>query len=266
MTFWKEKVVWITGASSGIGESLAFMLHNHGALLILSARNKEKLEQLAVSLNQTMTSVHVLPMDVSQLDQLATKASEAIEVFGRIDVIIHNAGVSQRDTALNSSLAVDQTLMDVNYMGPVALTKALLPHFVGRQSGYIAVTSSVAAKLHTPLRSAYCSSKAALHGFFDAIRAEHHKDQIQVTVVCPGFIQTDISKNALTGDGQKYDKIDEAIQKGITVEDCCRRYLKAIENGQAEVTIAGAKEHFGLFINKFFPGLFRYMIRKMKVT
>ena len=266
MAFWKDKVVWVTGASSGIGESLARKLNAQGASMILSARNIEKLRHIADDLDPSGKHVEILAMDVSQTDQATTRAAEAIQFFGHLDAIIHNAGISQRDTAFNSSLKIDQNLMAVNYLGPVALTKALLPHFVERQAGFIAVTSSVAAKLHTPLRSAYCSSKAALHGFFNAVRAEHHKDGIQVTIVCPGFVQTDISRNAMIGDGSTYDKVDEAIAKGIPVDVCTKRYLKAIADGRSEVVIAGTKERFGLFVNRFFPAAFRYMVRNMKVT
>jgi short-subunit dehydrogenase len=263
---WTNKVIWITGASSGIGEELVYQLAEKGARIILSARNTDKLEAIKQQAGLDHTTGHIYPLDVSDYHDLATAAQNMIDRFGRIDVLINNAGVTQRAVAADTLISVDERLMNTNYFGAIALTKALLPHFLERQSGIIAVTSSVAGKIGTPLRTAYCASKHALYGFYESLRAEVYQHGIQVTLVCPGFINTDISRNALKGDGSKYGISDEAQAKGVPVKRCVKLYIKALEDGKEEVIIAGMKEKSGILLSRFIPGLLRRMMRRVKVT
>ena len=260
-----EKVFWITGASSGIGKSLVIELSNNNVSLILSSRNKEQL--IAVK-NQCKNpeKVVVLPLDLEDYQNLDSKVATAISFFGKIDVLINNGGISQRSLAKNTDILVDKRLMDVNYLGTVALTKALLPHFIKNKSGHFVVTTSIVGKIGTPLRSTYAATKHALHGFFDSLRAEVFNDNISVTLVCPGFVTTNVSKNALTGDGTPQQKMDTATANGIHPDRFAKLMLKAIKNKREEVYIAGAKEKLAVFVKRFFPKMLSKMIRKLSVT
>jgi short-subunit dehydrogenase len=260
-----NKVVWITGASSGIGKALAIELSKQGAKLILSARNTEKLEAVK-QLCATIDSVKVLPLDLEDYLSLENKVEEAINWFGRIDILVNNGGVSQRSLASETSIAVDKRIMDINYLGTVALTKAVLPHFIKNKKGQFVVTTSIVGKIGTPLRSSYAASKHALHGFFDCLRAENHKHNISVTLVCPGFVNTNVSINALTGDGSPQNKMDTATQNGIAPDRFAKIMTKAIAKKKEEVYIAGAKEKLGVYAKRFYPKLLSKMIRRLSVT
>ncbi len=261
----RNKIVWITGASSGIGKSLAIQLSNLDAKLILSARNSKKLNEVK-SLCKNAESVQVLPLDLEDYSHLALKVTEAIACFGKVDVLVNNGGVSQRSLASDTSIEVDKRIMNVNYLGTVALTKALLPHFIANKSGQFVVTTSIVGKIGTPLRSSYAASKHALHGFFDSLRAENHKHNIAITIVCPGFVTTNVSMNALTGDGSPQNTMDTATQNGIDPDTFAKLMAKAIYKKKEEVYIAGAKEKLGVYVKRFFPKILSVMIRKLSVT
>ena len=188
-----DKIIWITGASSGIGKSLAIKLSNQNAKIILSSRKNQELE-LVKKLCKNPNNVKIVTLDLEDYTNLQPKVDQAIAAFGKIDILVNNGGISQRSFAKDTQIAVDKRIMDINYLGTVALSKALLPHFIKNQLGHFVVTTSIVGKIGTPLRSSYAASKHALHGFFDSLRAEHYKDQIAVTLVCPGFVNTNISK------------------------------------------------------------------------
>lgn len=258
-------VYWITGASSGIGKSLAIEFSRQSTKLILSSRNKKVLEEVK-KLCKHPENVKVLPIDLEKYDELPKKVIEAINFFGKIDVLVNNGGISQRSLAENTTIEVDKRLMDINYLGTVALTKALLPHFIENQKGHFVVTTSIVGRIGTPLRSSYAASKHALHGFFDSLRAEVFKYNIDVTIVCPGFVTTNISKNALTGDGSAQAKMDKATAGGINPDRFAKLMIKAIKNKKEEVHIAGAKEKLGVYAKRFYPKLLSKMVRKLSVT
>ena len=264
MTKIKDSVIWLTGASSGIGKALTFQLADQGAKLIISARRESELLKVKEKCNTDQ--VKVLPLDLSELSALEEKAKTATSYFGDIDILINAGGISQRDLAINTSLEVDRKIMDVNYFGSITLSKALLKPMVDRKSGHHVIVSSAVGIISSPLRSGYAASKHALHGFYDALRAEHYKDNIQVSIVCPGYILTDISINALMGDGSAQNKMDDAQANGITAEDCAKRIIRAIEKNKEEVYIAKGKELAGIYIKRFIPSLFSRVIRKAKVT
>jgi short-subunit dehydrogenase len=261
----KNKVVWITGASSGIGKALAIELSRQKAKLILSSRVKESLE-LVKNQCENSSEVKVLSIDLEDYTNLQTKVDRAISFFDRVDILVNNGGISQRSLLKDTQLSVDKRIIDINYLGTVALSKALLPHFIKNKKGQFVVTTSVVGKIGTPMRSSYAASKHALHGFFDSLRAEHHKDNISVTLICPGFVNTNISRNALIGNGFPQEKMDTATKKGIQPEHFARLMAKAIKNKKQEVYIAGAKEKLGVYIKRFFPKLFSVMVRKLSVT
>ncbi len=263
MQSFKNKVIWITGASSGIGESLAYELAKKGARLIISARREAELQRVKQQCCDP-GKVSVLPIDLAFTDTLKLAVESAILIYGHIDILVNNGGISQRSLASETSLDVDKKLMEVNYFGSIGLTKALIPHFKKRKSGQFVTVTSLVGKFGTPYRSGYSASKHALHGFFDALRAEVWSDGIIVTMICPGFIKTNVSINALTGSGDKLNQMDEAQAKGMSAEKCARKIVSAIKRQKREVYIGG-KEVYGVYLKRFFPALFARVLRKAKV-
>ena len=263
---WLNKTVWITGASSGIGRAAANQWAELGANVILSSRKEAALHEVSNQWSEPQQSQSlILPLDLSQSDQLAGKVTEALQWAGTIDVMVHCGGISQRSTVLETDLSVDRRVMEVDYFGTLALTKALLPHFVERKSGQFVVVTSLMGLFSSPMRSGYCGAKHALHGFFESLRAEHHNDGIGVTMVCPGFIHTNISMNAVVGDGSQQGTMDAKTGAGLTPEACAIRMVRAVERRKSEVLI-GRFEIVGAYLKRFVPGLMRRIVRKAAVT
>jgi dehydrogenase/reductase SDR family member 7B len=254
-----DKVIWITGASSGIGEALAYGFSAAGARVILSSRRERELERVRQACaNDGM--VKVLPLDLEDMASLASKTAAAIALFGRVDIIVHNGGISQRSLVVDTSMEVQRRVMELDYFSYVALTNHLLPHFLDRKAGHIVVVSSVMGKLGTPMRSAYAAAKHALHGFFDCLRAEVSGSNIQVTVLTPGYIRTNISLNAVTGDGGKLGVVGENIHNGLDPDKAAAQILRAIAAGRYESYIGKfGMEKIGLWVNRFFPA---FVIRR----
>lgn len=259
-----HKVVWITGASSGIGRQLAIDLAKKQCRLILSSRNENNLAATRNECLKFFSDVKILPLDLAETNALPDLTQQAIQAFGHIDVLINCGGISQRSLIIDTDISVDRMLMEVTYLGTVALSKALLPHFVERQAGYYVVVSSVMGKYGSPYRSGYAGAKHALHGFFDVLRMEHEKDKIEVTIVCPGFVNTDVARNALTGDGSPLGTQDKKTGEGMRVEDFARRMISAMEKRKPEVYIGG-KEAVAVYIKRFFPRLLHRMVVKSQV-
>lgn len=260
----KDKVIWITGASSGIGEALAYQLSKSGAKLILSSRDRDELFRVKQNCGGNPMNIHVHPLDLEQIDTLEQKAAEAERMFGRIDMIIHSGGVSQRSLALETRLDVAQKIMNINFWGTVAITQAVLPGMISRNSGHVVVISSLVGKFGTKLRSSYAASKHALHGYFDSLRTEMPED-VMITMVCPGFIKTRLTYNALLANGAKQDRMDDAQENGMSPDECAAQIIEAIRLGKEEVYIGG-KEKYAVLLKRFFPRYFRNKIRKAKVT
>ncbi len=260
----RNKVVWITGASSGIGEALAYAFSAEGAHLVLTARRQERLEQVKNACKGE-GKILLLPFDMTHLDCHATMVGAVIEHFGQVDVLVNNAGVSQRSLVMETDFSVDRRIMELNYFSVVHLTKQVIPFMLQHEGGHIVVVSSLLGKFSTPLRSAYCASKHALHGYFNALRAELYDQGIRVTIVCPGFVKTEVSQHALRGDGTEHGQVDPSIAKGLEPNKVAQRIVDAIHKKKEEVFIAGP-EGFALLINRFAPGLFSKIIRKARVT
>ena len=261
----KNKTIWITGASSGIGRAMALAFSNQGAHLILSARNEEKLNEVKKECRGS-GKVKVLPLDLANYNYFEEKVNTAIAFFGGIDILINSGGISQRALAKDTELTVDRTIFETNYFGTIGLTKALLPHFINKKSGQIVVISSVVGKIGTPLRSSYSGSKHALHGFFDSLRAELYDNNVSITLICPGFVNTNVSMNALKGDGSKQNKLDNATAKGLKPNDFAKIALNAIAQKRQEIVIAGFMEKLAVYVKRFFPKLLSNVIRKVDVT
>ncbi len=260
-----NKIIWITGASSGIGKSLAIELSKQHTKLILSSRNEKALNQVKNECENS-ENVKILPLDLENYNNMSSKVDEALLLFGTIDVVFNNGGISQRSLAKDTSIEVDKRIMNINYLGTVALTKAILPHFIQQNSGYFIVTTSIVGKIGTPLRSSYSASKHALHGFFDSLRAEVYQNNIKVTLACPGFVQTNVSLNALTGNGTPQNKMDSATKNGLTTKTFVKLLIKAVKKEKQEVYIGGFKEKLAVYVKRYFPKLLSTMIRKMAVT
>ena len=268
MSYVSGKVVWLTGASSGIGEALAHELAKKGAKLILSSRRKEELERVKGNCaTQAQVNIRILPLDLAEGSTLKLSCEAAIQVFGHVDILINNGGISQRSLAKETDIDVDRKVMEVDYFGTIALTKYLLPHFLKRKAGHYVTISSVMGVIGTPYRSGYAAAKHALHGFFDSLRAEVWKESknIHVTLICPGWIRTNVTLNALTGDGSKLNQMDATTDQGMSPQQFAGKMIKVVERKKEEVFIGGAKEGLALYVKRFFPGLFSRIIRKAKV-
>lgn len=259
----KHKVVWITGASSGIGKELALQLSQKECKLILSSRNKNSLEAVKKKC-QNPELVVILPLDLVDYNNMEAKVNEALSFFGGVDVLVNNGGISQRSLIIDTSIEVDKKLMEIDYLGTVSLSKALLPHFIDQKNGYYVTVTSLMGKFSSPYRSSYCGAKHALHGFFDAMRMEHEKDGVKVTLICPGFVNTDIARNALTGDGSLQKTQDIATQNGLSPKLFCKKMIKAVEKETFE-TYIGKKEILGVYLKRFFPKLLHKFVLRSQV-
>ncbi len=263
--FWEDKVCWISGASSGIGEALAYEIHRRGGRVILSARSGEKLQKLTASWPDR-ERILILPLDVSRHEDFPAAVEKALAAWGVVDILICNAGISQRSLAAQTDLSAMKQVMDTNFLGSAGLCRELLPHMIRRKQGIIAPVSSVAGKFATPLRSSYCASKMAIQGYFDSVRAECHSQGIRVSMIIPGFVKTRISINALDGQGGHHGVMDPNQEKGIPPAQAAREILRGLEKNKREIhTGITAKVHLALLLNRFFPGLLNRMLRRVKV-
>ena len=251
MKDFKNKIVWITGASDGIGKEMAIQMAKEGAKIILTARNVEKLN--AVKTILTGDEHWVYPMDLLNVDEIPKTVNDVLEKIGSVDILVNNAGISQRSLATETLIDVDRKIMELDYFAVVALTKSVLPQMQKRKSGLIITMSSVAGKIGVPMRTAYCGAKHAVIGFMDALRAETHADNIKVMVVTPGPVQTNISKNALEGDGKKHNVIDPLIANGIPVDVCVQKIIKGIKNNTPELLIGNRKTKLAVYARRFYP-------------
>lgn len=260
----KNKVVWITGASSGIGEALVYAYDKTGAKLILSSRNRDELYRVKSNCKSPV-NVHVLPLDLENTTSLADKAEEALRIYGHIDILINSGGISQRSLALETTLQTEQRLMNVNFWGTVALSKAVLPTMIAKGGGKIVCISSLVGKFGTRFRSSYSASKHALHGYFDSLRSEVYDKNIQITLICPGFIKTNVTLNALTAEGNAYGIMDHEPDNRMSAEDCAKQIVTAINTNKEEIYIGG-KEVKAILFKRFFPLRFSKYLRTAKVT
>tara|TARA_B110000285_G_scaffold180988_1_gene204161 strand:+ start:1947 stop:2801 length:855 start_codon:yes stop_codon:yes gene_type:complete len=256
-------VVWITGASSGIGAELARQYSKRNINLILSARRAAVLLEVKESC-MGHSKIQILPFDIIDFDSAPNQVEKALSFFGRVDVLINNAGISQRSLILDSKFEVFKKIIEIDYLGTVALSRAILPHFISQQSGHYVVVSSVMGKFGSPYRSGYCGAKHALHGFFDVMRMEHQKDNVYVTMVCPGFVATPIALNSIQGDGTALGKDDEATRKGLDVVYFVRKMIHAIDQKKWELSIGG-KEKLGVFLKRLSNKLVHNVVIRSRV-
>ncbi|MFW5876472.1 MAG: SDR family oxidoreductase [Myxococcota bacterium] len=250
----EDEVVWLVGASAGIGEALAHELAGQGARLILSARRAERLEKLRDDLRGRARDVQVLPFDQGDLDAAPDVARQARERAGPVDVLVLNAAIGQNGLALDTELELVERLMRVNFLGPVALAKAVVPAMVERGSGHVVVTSSTLGKFGIHRRSAYSASKHALHGYFDSLRSELRDTGVDVTLVCPGFVRTEIERRALNEAGEAYGE-NRTELKGMPADVFARKMIGVMARRELEATIGGRNERGAVWLKRLAPGL-----------
>ena len=254
-----ERVVWVTGASSGIGEALAVAFSRAGAQLILSGRRVNELERVAAACSGP--TPFVLPLDLSRPQEFAPAVLQVQRHFGRLDVLVNNAGIGQRSLAQDTLPAVERAIMEVNYFGPVGLTKAALPLLLAGGSGSVVVVSSVMAYVSTPMRSAYAASKHALHGWFDSLREEVYPAGLHVCLVCPGYVRTQLSEHALTATGAAHARPSDSPLRGVAPEQCTAAILRAIARRRDEVLVGGP-EIWAVRLKRFAPRLWAWVLRR----
>ena len=259
---YKNKVVWITGASSGIGEALVYAFDKREAKIIISARRENELERVKNNC-KNKGNIKIIQLDLEKHDLIEEKVKVAYTFFDNIDYLINNGGLTQRSLVKDTPLSIDKRLMNINFFGPISLTKAILPKMIERKQGHIIVTSSVTGKIGTSMRSAYAASKHALHGFFDSLRAEIWQDGVYITLVCPGYILTNISLNAVKADGTPYNSMDENTAKGMKPEVLAEKIIKAVSKKREEI-YPGGFEMFGIFLKKFFPRILSKILKNKK--
>jgi short-subunit dehydrogenase len=261
-----DQVVWITGASSGIGEALAKQLAAQGTTLILSARRSGELERVRVACGRDASTALVLPFDAADPAAVQAAATEALTWRGRIDVLVNNAGMTQRSLAKDTDLAVYRQLLEVNFFAAVALTRRVLPGMLERRAGHLVYTSSVVGKYGAPLRTGYAAAKHAAQGFFESLRAEVWRENVAVTIVVAGPVRTPISLHALTGDGSPHGKMDPLQDAGQDVDAAARAILAGVARRQPEVVVGRGRPLLALTLRRFVPAIFHRVIRSAKPT
>ncbi len=261
----ENKTIWITGASSGIGEALALEWAKFKPTLILSGRNIEKLENVLSKCKEAGANGSIVTLDLTELDSIQTAVNEVFKNHKAVDILVNNGGISQRATVLEGSLEVDRKVMETNFFGATVLTKFVLPKMLENKGGHFVVISSIVGKFGFPLRSAYSASKHALQGYFDSLRAEMANDNIGVTIVSPGRIRTNISLNAVDKDGKNHGVMDTGQADGMPADVCAKKIIKAVARKKKDILV-GRKELLMVHIRRFLPALYYKMASKVSAT
>lgn len=264
-------VVWITGASSGIGEYLAYELARVGCKLVLSARRQAELERVkAKCIEQTAAldaNILVLPLDVTKYDTHQDALKSVLDHFGKVDILVNNSGRSQRGFVVDTDLKVDQSMFELNVIGTFSMTKVVLPHMIERKKGHIVVVSSLAGKFGFAFSSTYSATKFALHGFFDGLRGEVFDKGITVSAICPGPIKSAIVDNAYTEDVNKSfkdkSKIKEDLSRRMDTDKFVKRMTTAIANKLDEVWISPQPELIFIYAMQYMPTITRWISKRI---
>lgn len=261
MRDFRDKLIWITGASSGIGREMALQSAKLGARLVLSARSEEAMKELQKELPDTCQSL-ILPMDMAESGNFDELAQQVLENFGAIDLVFMSAGISQRSEVIETDIAIDRRIMEVNFFGNIALAKAVLPQMRKQKSGSFCVISSVTGKTGFFLRSAYAASKHALHGYFESLRLEEYENNIKVHLICPGPVNTNIARNSIDASGKAQGIQDPMQELGMPVEECVDEIIRSIQKDELERVISKGSEAMGMKLKALFPKLYFNIVRK----
>jgi len=262
MESYRNKTVWITGASSGIGEALAERFAREGSKVIISSHEADELERVRKKLDPLSKEVYPVVFNLGNPAEVQSAAEKVLKEHGRIDILMNNGGISQRSTVLETPVEIDRRIMEINYFSGVILTKAVLPGMIENGWGQIGVTSSISGKFGFPLRSAYGAAKHALFGFYGSLRAENSRNGIRVTIFSPGRVRTNISLHALKKDGTEHGKLDAGQAGGISPEKCARKMIRAMKRNRKDVLIGG-KELIMVWIHKYCKWLFYRIVGKI---
>lgn len=257
------RVAWITGASSGIGEALVYEMVKRGARVIASSNCKPELETVKENCGLLKDRVHIACFDLSDTDNIAELVKEQLGITGRVDYLLNIGGISQRASIEETPMSLHRKIMEINYFGTIALTRAVLPYMLAQKEGHLLATSSIAGRFGFPLRSAYSASKQALHGFFETLYLENRHNNIRASVIIPGRVKTNISRHALLADGSEHGKMDPGLEKGISPEAAARTIIKGIIKNKREIKVGG-NELIMLYIRKYFPTIFFNIASKIK--
>jgi dehydrogenase/reductase SDR family member 7B len=261
--FYKGKIAWVTGGSSGIGEAIARRLAANGAILIISGTNKPGLDRIVEEIRNTGARAESIVFDLSNPTEVEDAANKAVEKYQKIDLLFNNGGVSQRTMVLDTTLAIDRKIMEINYFSGVILTKKVLPAMIEQGGGHIIATSSISGLFGFPLRSSYSASKHAMHGFYESLWTELHDKGIRTTIACPGRVRTNMSVNAIGKGGEPYGKMDHGQINGISAEKCARQILRAVMHNRRQVLIGG-KELILARLKLWMPPAFYRIVTKIK--
>ncbi len=265
MVSFKDRLVWITGASSGIGKEIAIELAKEGAKLIISSNNPEELHEVAQACKKHTGFCVDVPIDLSNPEEVKRIADNTIGKYGTIYLLINNGGISQRSLVIDTPVEIDRKLMEIDYFSYVILTKSVLPGMIAAREGFIAATSSISGKFGFPLRSAYAAAKHAIQGFFETLRIEMLPYNVSVTIAYPGRIQTNISLHAIDHNGNAHGKMDQGQQNGLDATKCAQQYIKAIRKRKPEILI-GKGELLAVHIKRLFPSIFFRIVHKISKT
>lgn len=249
------KTIWITGASSGIGRALAKYWAGNGNTLILSGRDVQRLEEIANECTIAGSKVLVRDFKLDDSNSLDLVVNEVTSCVDRIDILVNNGGIGQRSLAIETPDKVARQLFEIDFWGHINLTRNVLPFMIANGGGTIVVMSSLSGLFGFPQRSFYCASKHALHGYFETLRLEHIKDNIQVTMVCPGRIKTNISLSAITASGDVHGKMDPGQINGVETEVLASKVDRAVRV-KKKLIIVGGKEILMAYFKRFWPWLF----------
>lgn len=261
---YKDLTIWVTGASSGIGEALTIAFAKRGARIILSGRDEENLALVKSRCKNSKKHI-VIPFDITDVEQVKEAYATAKTQAGKIDWLINNAGISQRALIMDTTEDVERQIMDIDYFAQTRLSRLVLPDMLEQGGGKIVMISSVAGLLGTQYRGAYGAAKAAIHMWANSLRAELHEQGIEVATIFPGFIQTNISINALTGDGSAQGTMDAATNKGLTATSFAKQVVKALTKGEEYIIVAGRKEKLATKVNRLSPPKLYKLIRESQV-
>ena len=258
----KPKIIWITGASSGIGEALALKWAAPGIQLVLSGRNRNQLEIVAENCKKQGAEVLVLIFDLAVPEEVVSAVATVQSAFPRVDILVNNGGISQRSLLIDTPMEVARKIMEVDFWGHAGLTKQILPFMVESGGSHIVVVSSLTGLFGFPQRSAYAAAKHALHGYFETLRLEHFRDNIRVTMVCPGMVKTNISLHAITATGEEYGLLDLGQNNGVSADYCANKIVKAVCRNRKEIII-GKKDVIMPYLKRYFPWLFYVIVKRI---
>ncbi|MBU0763561.1 MAG: SDR family NAD(P)-dependent oxidoreductase, partial [Bacteroidetes bacterium] len=242
-----------------------YALSREGARIIISSDVPDELARVKDRCIDLDAECHILEFDLAKPEDVRKAAQTIIEKFGTVDIFFSNGGIGQRSLVTETPVEIDRKIMEINFFSGIIITKTLLPQMIKNGGGHIVATASIAGDFGFPLRSAYCSSKHAVYGFYETVRVELKDRNIHVTIVSPGSVQTSISVHALDKNGKQHGKMDKGQAEGISPERCAKKILKAVRKNKT-IAYIGGKELFMVWLKRFFPRIFYKIVLKINPT